>query len=134
MKIAIITDDGKIVSQHFGRAQFYLVATIEDGKVTHREMRPKVGHNQFSPSSQGDHGEHHHEHHGTDGEAHQKHTQMAKDITDCQTVICGGMGRSAYVSMQNLNIRPLVTTLRDVDEVIASFINGSLEDHAELLH
>ena len=135
MKIAIITDDGKVVSQHFGRAQYYLVVTIEDGKVTHREMRPKVGHHQFSGSDQGEHGaEHHHEHHGTDGEAHQKHTQMAKDITDCQTVICGGMGRGAYVSMTNLNIRPLVTTLHDVDQVIASFINGTLEDHAELLH
>lgn len=134
MKIAMITDDGKSVSQHFGRAQFYLVATIEDGKITHREMRPKVGHHQFSASGQADHAEHHNEHHGTDDEAHQKHTQMAKDITDCEVVVCGGMGRGAYVSMQNLNIRPLVTTIQNVDEALTSFINGTLEDHAELLH
>lgn len=134
MKIAIITDDGKLVSQHFGRAQFYLVVTIEDGNITHREMRPKVGHHQFSASGQDDHAGHHHEHHGNDGEAHQKHAQMAKDITDCETVICGGMGRGAYISMQNLNIRPLVTTIHDVEEALTSLINGTLEDHAELLH
>ena len=134
MKIAVITDDGKSISQHFGRAQFYLVVTIEDDKVTHREMRPKVGHHQFSTSGQDDHAGNHHEHHGTDGEAHQKHTQMAKDITDCEVVVCGGMGRGAYVSMQNLNIRPLVTTVQGVDEALTSFINGTLEDHTELLH
>ncbi len=29
MKIAIITDDGKTICQHFGRANFYAVLTLE---------------------------------------------------------------------------------------------------------
>ena len=48
MKIAVITDDGKTISQHFGRAPYYLVLTIEEGKIVSREMRDKMGHNQFS--------------------------------------------------------------------------------------
>jgi predicted Fe-Mo cluster-binding NifX family protein len=47
MKIALITDDGKSISQHFGRAPYYLVVTLEDGKEVNRELRPKQGHNQF---------------------------------------------------------------------------------------
>jgi len=31
MKIAVITDDGKTISQHFGRSPYYLVLTIEEG-------------------------------------------------------------------------------------------------------
>jgi predicted Fe-Mo cluster-binding NifX family protein len=34
MKIAAITDDGRTISQHFGRASHYMVVTIEDGKIT----------------------------------------------------------------------------------------------------
>ena len=30
MKIAVITEDGSTVSQHFGRAPYYTVLTVED--------------------------------------------------------------------------------------------------------
>ena len=48
MKIAAITDDGKTISQHFGRAAYYLVATVENGQIVDREMREKLGHSHFS--------------------------------------------------------------------------------------
>lgn len=131
MKIAIITDDGKTISQHFGRAPFYLVCTIEEGKVTGREMREKMGHTHFSNQ---EHAEQPGEQHGMDAAAHGKHTQMADVISDCQVVICGGMGMGAYESMRRLNIQPVVTDLRDIEKVIDAYISGQLADHTELLH
>jgi predicted Fe-Mo cluster-binding NifX family protein len=47
MKIAVVSDDLKTISAHFGRAQYYLIYTIEDGKVIGQETRAKPGHNQF---------------------------------------------------------------------------------------
>jgi hypothetical protein len=47
MKIAAITDDGQTISQHFGRAAYYLVAIVEDGKVIDRQMRDKPGRSRF---------------------------------------------------------------------------------------
>jgi predicted Fe-Mo cluster-binding NifX family protein len=130
MKIAVITEDGQKISRHFGRAPYYKVFTIEDGKVISSEMREKIGHNQF--------GDHHHEHHGSDHgheeHSHQKHINMAEVISDCQTLICGGMGMGAYESMRRLNITPLVTDLSEIDEVVRAFIDGKLLDHTELLH
>lgn len=132
MKVAVITNDGKTISQHFGRAPYYLVATIEDGIVVNRELREKVGHNQFS----GDHHSHegHGEHHGADAGAHHKHGQMAEAIADCKIVICGGMGTGAYESMRRFNIQPIVTDLREVDAALQAVIDGTLVDHTELLH
>ena len=135
MKIAVITDDGKQISQHFGRAPYYLVLTIEEGKVIEREMRDKMGHGQFStqppaeteqsPNQQG---------HGMDSASHNKHISMADTIADCQALICGGMGMGAYESMRRLNIQPLVTDLTDVKEAVQAFLDGKLIDHTELLH
>jgi len=47
MKIAVISDDRVTVSQHFGRAEMYVVLTIEDGRIVAEETRPKLGHSAF---------------------------------------------------------------------------------------
>jgi transcriptional regulator with XRE-family HTH domain/predicted Fe-Mo cluster-binding NifX family protein/quercetin dioxygenase-like cupin family protein len=132
MKIAVITDDGKTISQHFGRAPYYLVLTIEEGKIVSREMRDKMGHNQFS--SQPHVEETHAAGHGSDSASHNKHVSMAEAIADCKALLCGGMGMGAYESMRRLNIQPVVTELRDIEAAAQAFIDGKLVDHTELLH
>ncbi len=132
MKIALITEDGKTISQHFGRAPYYLVLTIEGGKITHRELRNKLGHNQFSGQHSAD--ESHGAGHGLDAASHDKHASMAEAIADCQALLCGGMGMGAYESMRRLNIQPVVTDLWDVEAAVQAFIDGKLVDHTELLH
>ncbi|MBE0671605.1 MAG: dinitrogenase iron-molybdenum cofactor biosynthesis protein [Anaerolineales bacterium] len=134
MKIAAITDNGKTISQHFGRASHYMVVTIADGKITNREMREKMGHAQF----QGElHEEHHHEEggqHGYGAAADHKHGRMAETITDCEAVLCRGMGMGAYENMKSRNIRPVVTDIADIDEAVLAYANGQLVDHIEKLH
>lgn len=132
MKIAVITDDGKTISQHFGRAPYYMVFTIEEGKIVNREMRNKMGHNQFSagPHVEEPHGAQH----GKDSASHNKHVSMAEAIADCKALLCGGMGMGAYESMRRLNIQPVVTELRDIEAAVQAFIDGNLIDHTELLH
>ncbi len=131
MKIAVITDDGKTISQHFGRAPYYKVLTVEEGKIVNSEMRDKLGHNQFSALGPE---EHHPDQHGLDSASHDKHTQMAGSISDCEVLICGGMGRGAYESMRLLNIKPVVTEIRDIEEAVQAFLDGKLVDHTEMLH
>lgn len=132
MKVAAITDDGKTISQHFGRAPYYMVLTIEEGKITNREQRVKLGHNQFSSQP---HEEHNHgAGHGNDPQIHSKHASMAEAIADCEAVLCGGMGMGAYESMRQLNIKPVVTDLNDIDSAVQAYIDGKLIDHTELLH
>jgi transcriptional regulator with XRE-family HTH domain/predicted Fe-Mo cluster-binding NifX family protein len=132
MKIAAITNDGKTISQHFGRAPYYLVLTIEEGKIVNRETRNKMGHNQFSAQPHEE--ELHGAGHGTDPASHDKHVSMAETIADCKALLCGGMGMGAYESMRHLNIQPVVTDLRDIEAAVQAFIDGKLIDHTELLH
>lgn len=132
MKIAAITEDGKTISQHFGRAPYYLVLTIEDGKIVNREMRDKMGHYHFQNQ---DHAEESHgTGHGMDAASHNKHISLAQAIADCKALLCGGMGMGAYESLRQLNIQPVVTDLGDIDDAVQTFIDGKLIDHTELLH
>jgi len=132
MKIALITDDGQTISQHFGRAPYYLVVTIEEGKEVQREMRDKLGHHQFASQEHDEHNPN--ERHGFDAGSHDKHTSMAQAIADCEAIICGGMGAGAYESMRQLNIQPVVTDIRGIDEAVQAYVDKKLIDHTELLH
>ena len=131
MKIAIVTDDGKTVSKHFGRAKNILVVMIDNGIVIERSVREKLHHDHFLHE-----GHDHHEHgaEGTSGSVHQKHVSMVEAISDCEVLISGGMGRGAYLSLEQLNIRPIITELDDINLVITKFIGGKLVNHTEFLH
>lgn len=132
IKIATITDDGKTISQHFGRAAYYLVATVENGQIVNRELRNKLGHAQFAnhPHPEEQPGQPH----GMDAASHNKHLQMAEAITDCQALLCRGMGMGAYDSMLARGIRPVVTDIATIDEAVMAYVEGSIVDQVERLH
>ena len=131
INIAAVTDDGTTISQHFGRAKFYEVLFVENGKVVKRERREKLGHNNFAQE------EHHHhsgEQHGQDQHSHNKHVSMAEAIKECQILLARGMGNGAYQSMIQLKIKPVVTDIKNIDDAVQAVINGSIIDHTEKLH
>ncbi|MDY6868153.1 MAG: NifB/NifX family molybdenum-iron cluster-binding protein [Chloroflexota bacterium] len=131
MKVAFITNDGETISRHFGRAQYYLVVEVEDGEVKNREMRDKMGHSQFFAKEES---HDHSEMHGMSQASHKKHGQMAQSISDCDILICGGMGMGAYQSMQSFNITPVVTDKLKIDEALQAYLEGNLQDQKDMLH
>lgn len=132
MNIAAITDDGKTISQHFGRAPYYLVMTVENGQIIRRELRNKLGHAHFANQPHGP--DQPNQPHGMDGASHNKHIQMSEAIADCEALLCGGMGMGAYESMRALGIRPVVTDIAAIDEAVMAYIEGNISDQIERLH
>ncbi len=132
MKIAAITDDGKTISLHFGRAPYYLVFEIENGQIVKRELREKMGHSHFQnqPHSLEQPGQGH----GMDPASHDKHLQMADAIADCEALLCGGMGMGAYQSMQVRGIKPVVTDIRDIEQAVRAYLDGKIVDRVDKLH
>jgi len=133
MNIAVVTDNGTTISQHFGRAKYYEVLHIENGEVVKRERRKKKGHQDFYAMEN----KHNHvpgEQHGVDAASHNKHVSMAEAINDCQILLARGMGNGAYQSMSQLNIKPILTDIKNIDEAVRAVINESITNHTEKLH
>jgi predicted Fe-Mo cluster-binding NifX family protein len=131
MKIAVISDDGITVSQHFGRAPYYVVVTAEDGEVVDKEKREKAGHHSFAHQHQ-EHGAE--ERHGYGTEAESKHAAMAEAIADCQVLIAGGMGWGAYEGMTSRGIETIVTDIKKIDEAVKLYLEGKLLNLQQRLH
>jgi predicted Fe-Mo cluster-binding NifX family protein len=132
MKIAAVTDDGKTISMHFGRAEYYLVCTIEDGQIAGREMREKMGHKQFT--GHGHEETHDPRGHGFGKGAADRHTSMIASITDCEALLVRGMGRGAYVALEEANIRPIVTDIETIEEAVLAYVSGDIVNHTDKLH
>ena len=154
MKIAAVTDDGRTISAHFGRATHYVVVTVADGKVVDRELRVKPGHRDFVGEDGGEQ-QHDHEHeqehgqgrgrgqgreqgqgHGFGRHSESRHARMLAVIQDCDVVLARGMGMGMGMryNLEQVGKRSIITTVADVDEAVAAFLAGSLDDHPERLH
>ena len=130
MKIAAVTEDGVTISQHFGRAPYYVVLTVVDGQVVGREQREKGAHGQGADG---------HVHvegvaHGFDAASRDTHGRMAAPIADCQVLLARGMGMGAHASLQQAGIRPIITTIANIEEAALQAANGTIIDHQERLH
>ena len=132
MKIAVISEDGATISQHFGRAPLYVVATVENGKVVGKETRNKMGHQHFAAAEHAEPAPG--ERHGYDADSQSKHTQMAQSIDDCQVLLAGGMGWGAYDSLKSRGIETVITDVRDIDEAVNTYLQGKLPNLMEKLH
>lgn len=130
MKIAAVTEDGVTISQHFGRASYYVVLTVEDGQVVGREQREKIAH------GRGVDGHVHVEGqvHGFDTASQDTHGRMAAPIADCQVLLARGMGMGAFQSLTHAGIQPVITDLPAIDEAVAAYLAGTLTNHTERLH
>lgn len=130
MKIAIVTEDGRTISRHFGRAPYYLVLTVEEGQIVNREMRDKPGHAQFAggPHFEDPRG------HGYGAHAADRHARMAQAIADCQVLLAGGMGWGAKESLEQRGIRVVMTDIADIQQAVQSYLAGTLTERTDLFH
>lgn len=131
MKIAAVTEDGNTISQHFGRAPYYEVLTVEGGAIVARERRDKLGHGHFASEP--------HAHdpsapHGVDAAAQGRHARMVDAIRDCEVLLARGMGAGAYESIRQAGIRPVLTEARAIDDAVRQVLDGTIVDHVERLH
>lgn len=149
MKIAVVTNDGRSISAHFGRARSFLVLTVEEGAVVHRELREK---DPCDHSHHGHHGhdhdhdhDHEHQHHATAGQAidlaptgvaqgSDDHARKVDVISDCQVVLSRGMGRGMYRNVQRAGLRAVLTDIVLIDDAVQAFLSGQLQEHPELVH
>ena len=121
MKIAVASTDGVAVSAHFGRSTCFVVYTLDDGnKIVSRDVRD----NTFTPHAQGlcKEGEEHH--HDTP----HSHAEVVTALSDCQAMLCGGMGGRAAQELAAAGVRPMVAATGEMtaDQAMQALLDGTL--------
>jgi len=118
-RIALVSDDQKTISAHFGMAAWYVVYEIQDGQITHQESRAKPHHEQHPD----------HEH----GHAEHSHDDMFAPITDCQVLICGGMGTPAYQKAESAGLQVILAG-GEISAAAQTYLSGKLNSDPRRVH
>ncbi|MBN2380284.1 NifB/NifX family molybdenum-iron cluster-binding protein [candidate division WOR-3 bacterium] len=113
MKIAVPTDDGKRIAEHFGRAQTFAIFEIEDGQI-----KSKAIIDSRSPHLSGQHGQDH-------------GAWFMSALEGYDVIISRGMGRRAIAYFQEAGIKPVFTDMDDVEEAVRAYGNGTLQECAQ---
>lgn len=119
MKIAIPSDEGTYLSQHFGRTLGFQIFTITDGGISAQEYRQ----NTFTGHATGQHTEH--QHHGE--HAMHSHNGILNALFDCEVVIAGGMGRRLFDDLTDAGKRIYITTQLETRRAVELFLADELK-------
>ncbi len=94
MKIAIVSDDRKTISSHFGRSKGFVIFEAEGKEIKMQEYRP----NTFTGHAKGLEGAEHKLH---------NHAPILDALKDCKVVISHGMGERMYNDLKRTGIEVL---------------------------
>ena len=111
MRLAVASNDGKMVNQHFGKAKQFYIFEANQGKATLLEIRKSN-----PPCGTADYG------HGDDP---MKCTINL--LSDCQAVICSRIGEHAKRELSEHGIEPVETP-----DFILSAVNKYLKNKKKL--
>jgi len=128
MKIAIVTNDGDFVNPHFGRAEYFKVYQVEENQIVGVEMRQRAS----GCCSTGG-GQHQQQHSGCGcrDNSQDKHQELVAEISDCDTVIAGGMGQNSYDSLKSQGFDVVLTKYAWTEEAVTAYMENKIENNAE---
>jgi predicted Fe-Mo cluster-binding NifX family protein len=129
MKIAIATDDGRTISQHFGQAETYVILTIEDGFIIFRETLVKTKPQELKRDSLFGQTKRCDDMHakGYDRKSEDNDKRIIETINDCQVVLARRMGRGVYIGFRQMDIQPILTSIHVIDNAVQALINGKIK-------
>lgn len=133
MNVAIATNDGDYVNRHFGRSDYFKIYHIENNQIVQVEMRPR--NNSCCSTNSGDCHQKQESHSGCGcrDNAEKKQEEMASEISDCDTIIAGGMGKNSYESLKAQGFDGVLTKYSWTEEAITAFMENKIENYAQQL-
>jgi predicted Fe-Mo cluster-binding NifX family protein len=128
MKIAVVTDDQKTISAHFRGSQYFLVFTVENGKIIDQEVRPIINRRYYKKQRLV-----HAETEDTLPKLAARYTSTWAAIIDCDVLFAGGMGQKAYADLRLRSIQPILTDIQDIKAAVSAYLSGDIINRLERL-
>ncbi len=117
MKIAIPTDDRKIISSHFGRTAGFEIIELNGSKIVGNEYKRNTV-TAHAGGQKVDHPGGHHSHEG-----------IFEALGNCGIVIARGMGKRLYNDFRERGMVVYVTTEEKIIPAVHAYIEGILENN-----
>jgi predicted Fe-Mo cluster-binding NifX family protein len=112
MRIAIPTNDGTSVADHFGQSRAFLIFEVDGGGIKSSELRP--------------HGGCGHDSHAAGGGSH---AGITATLEGCDVVLCGGIGAGAIGALKAAGVGEIkMTGGGEARTVVEAYLAGTLQE------
>ncbi len=109
MKIAVATDDGKLVRKdHFGSSRYFQIIEILNGEIANWELRR-------NPYTETD----------DTGHSHGQAGSILDLLEDCSLFMGGSMGKKSVAAITAKQIDCVITNLETVDLALDTYLKGA---------
>ena len=122
MKIAVPTNDGASISEHFGRSAAFLIFETENGQIKSRELK--------SNGAKHSHAQGACDHHSAESKPH-NHAGILAALDGCEVVICAGMGQRAAEALKGCGMQIVVTSVASAEAAVSAHLAGKLTPTTE---
>lgn len=148
-KFAVVSNNGETVGMHFGSSRYYEVFSVEEGKIVSVERRDKpakkTGHKIKAVHSLGLPSDNSWTDTRNsmifDSNSDEKHSadridklEMAEPIKDCSFVISRGMGFGVYKKLEAMQIQPIITDNKFIQDAVNQMIDSTIKNYPERMH
>jgi predicted Fe-Mo cluster-binding NifX family protein len=134
IRVAFPSEDGSKISRHFGKAPYFVVATIQkDGSVQMEQRLRNHWHGQHAsgliqfaekPSSA----------ESTTEAVRILSADLFAGLEDCQVLVAGGMGQRAYEQALALGLQIVLTGEWEIHQAVDAYRNGVLSSDLRRIH
>ncbi|AAM06310.1 TPA: dinitrogenase iron-molybdenum cofactor biosynthesis protein [Methanosarcina acetivorans] len=107
MKVAVISTDGKVINQHFGKASRFYIFEIGEGKIQFLEVRectPLCGSADY-------------------GNPEEVLNKTISVILDCEALLCARIGSKPQEELRKKGIEPIEAPYL-IDEALNNILTG----------
>ena len=114
MQIAAATNDGCHIAPDLAHAAYYMVLSIEEGAIVHRELRDKLPRGWFRAPG-------HAEHHGpasASPEAPPSYDLLVDPIRDCRFLLAAHISPEEAGRLEEAGITPISIEPAPIDEAV----------------
>jgi predicted Fe-Mo cluster-binding NifX family protein len=119
MKIAVASNDGVSVSEHFGRTNRFVVFEVEDNTIVHEEHRNGIRLTDAMGICESQRGR---------NQAALDYSAILAALDDCRVILCRGMGWRAASALVRGGLNPLVIKGEvSPREAVEQYMNGTLQ-------
>ena len=122
MKIALPTNDGVTISEHFGRSASFLIFEIENGQIKSRELRTNGMEHSHAQGAC--------DHHSAESKPH-NHAGILAAVEGCGLVICAGMDQRAAEALRSCGTQIVVAPPASAEETVVAYLAGKLTPQTE---
>ena len=117
MRIAVPTNDGTSISEHFGRSAAFLIFEIEGGQIKSRRLKSNAGKHSHPRGECKDPANDAHSH---------DHAGILTTLEGCETVICAGLGHRAAEALKGRGKQIVFAAPGSAEETVADYLRGKL--------